>query len=211
MQDGMIETPHTVESAANGLREDARHRLCALTRQVRPIDELVRFVAGPEDQIVPDLARKLPGRGVWVTGTKAQLAMAIKAKAFERSLKRPVGVPEGLLDQIDALLAKRALEALSLSNKAGALVLGFEKLREALRAGRIVSLVHASDAARDGVDKLDGLLEHSGAPTSIVCFSNSQLSLALGRPNVVHAGLIDAPASLNFIEQTGRLLRYRSG
>ena len=194
--------------------QDPRHRLCAVTRTARPIAELIRFVEGPGGAIVPDLRHKLPGRGVWVTAGRSSLVAAVGGKAFARSLKHPVTVDAQLPALVDKLLMKLALDALSFVNKAGALTLGFERVLEAINGSKTIALVHASDAAADGLRKLDGrhknLAPEGSELKSISCFSNEQLSLALGRPNVVHAALFEAPASRNFIEQTGRLLRFRS-
>lgn len=194
--------------------EDPRHRLCAVARAPKPIDELIRFVEGPDAAIVPDLRNKLPGRGVWVTAGRTSLAEAVRAKAFQRSLKHPVSVDAALPELVDQLLQKLALDALSFVNKAGALILGFERVLEAVDGGKAIALVHASDAAADGLRKLDGRSKAAARDgselKSIVCFNNEQLSLALGRPNVVHAALLPAPASRNFIAQTERLQRFRS-
>lgn len=184
--------------------EDARHRLCAVTRERKAIEDLIRFVADPAGQVVPDLLHKLPGRGVWVSLSKAKVAEAIRTKAFSRGLKRPVEADATLADLIEAQLEHQALQALSIANKAGALILGFERVLAAVEKNDGVTLIHASDAGADGVAKL-----RSQRP-SVTLFSGVQLSLALGRPNVVHGALIDAPATANFIERTVRLTRYRS-
>jgi uncharacterized protein len=195
--------------------EDPRHRLCAVTRLPRPTGELIRFVEGPDGAIVPDLRCKLPGRGVWVTADRQSVEAALKTRAFQRSLKHPVTVDPALCDLIDRLLQKLSLDALSFANKAGAIVFGFDRVGETIDAGRVLVLVHAKDAAAGGVGKLEGRFfaakAQKPAAPSIDCYSNEQLSLALGRPNVVHAALFDAPAARNFIEQTERLLRFRFG
>lgn len=202
-------------TAADEACDDPRHRLCAATRLPRPAADLIRFVEGPDGDIVPDLRQRLPGRGVWVTADRAHLEAAIKSNAFQRSLKHPVRADAGLAELVDRLLLKLALDALSFTNKAGALVLGFERVQDAVSGSKAIAIVHASDAAADGVRKLGGrgktATGDTSAPKTIDCFSNEQLSLALGRPNVVHAALFEAPAARNFIEQTGRLLRFRSG
>ena len=194
--------------------EDARHRLCAVTRERLPITDMIRFVVGPEEWIVPDIRNKLPGRGLWITASKSKVADAIRTKAFQRGLKRQLNVDAELPTLLESLLQKQAIDALSFANKAGGLILGFERLSEAIGAGKINWLVHACDAGTDGVAKLEAKLKAVAGQGNwlpgVVCFSNAQLSLALGRPNVVHAGIIDTPASRNFIEQTGRLQRYRS-
>lgn len=211
----MIEKATEDEIEVEVVCDDPRHRLCVVRRKPLPIEELIRFVVGPDGAIVPDIRNKLPGRGVWVTADQTAVAEALKTKAFQRSLKKPVRVDAGLPDLIGKLLEKRALEALSFVNKSGELILGFERVLETIGAGKALQIMHGSDAGADGSRKLDGkraaMAGDTAVTPSIVCFSIDQLSLALGRPNVVHAAFLDGPASRNFIEQTGRLTRYRSG
>ncbi len=138
----------------DGVLPEGSLRLCAATRVERSPDDLIRFVAGPEG-IVPDLARRLPGRGVWVTADRESVAKAVKSKAFARSLKAPVAVADDLAARVDGLLERRAAEALSLANKAGSVVTGFEKIDRRLVSGDITALVHGSDAADGGREKLD--------------------------------------------------------
>jgi predicted RNA-binding protein YlxR (DUF448 family) len=191
-------------------------RLCAVSRAERPVDDLIRFVAAPDGRITPDLGRKLPGRGVWVTADRASVEAAIKARAFARSLKRAVTVAPELAQDIEDLLTKRAVDALSLANKAGAVLAGFDKVREALDSGTIDLLVHGSDAASDGREKLDRKFQAvQGARSQNAEFSAdltiAQLSLAMGRSNVVHAALIYGGVTDRFKIAAGRLRRYRSG
>jgi uncharacterized protein len=199
--------------------EDARHRLCAVTRERLHIDAMIRFVAGPDGKVVPDLRCKLPGRGIWVTLAKTKVADAIARKAFGRGLKKPVEADPALPELIEHLLQKQALDALSFANKAGCLILGFERVVMTITDRKAYRLLHASDAGADGTSKLaakqrtaltNGPDAAASPPPSIDCFSNLQLSLALAKPNVVHGALIDAPAARNFVEQTERLLRYGS-
>src|ERR1700676_3328207 len=88
-------------------------RLCAATRTVRPVADLIRFVIGPDGEAVPDLKRKLPGRGVWVTATQDVLGDAIKRKALARGFKREVRLPPDLISRTERLLERAALEALA--------------------------------------------------------------------------------------------------
>ena len=191
-------------------------RLCAATRTERAPEELIRFVAAPDGSIVADLSRRLPGRGVWVTADKAAVAAAVKSKAFARSLKRPVDVPEDLPQRVEALLVKRAIEALALANKAGLVTLGFAQVEGLIAKGEAAALVHGSDAAAGGREKLDRKLDavarSLGRSTAIIdALSIEQMSLAMGRLNVVHAALKAGGASERFLNEAGRLARYRLG
>jgi len=197
---------------------DASRRQCAATRTERSISQLIRFVAGPDDQAVPDLACKLPGRGVWVTADRASILLAIKSRAFSRSLKRQIGIPDDLPDRIEQLLVKRAIEALSLANKAGEVITGFDKVAALIERGRATFLVHGRGAAAGGIEKLDRKMNtafaaapgHSG---SIIadCLTVDQLSLAMGRSNVVHAALTGGGAAKRFAGEASRLVAYRNG
>ena len=191
-------------------------RQCAATRRLRNTSELIRFVAGPDGTIVPDLAGNLPGRGVWVSADQASVAAAIASKAFSRSLKSPVSVDPGLPAQVEKLLLKRALAALSLANKAGLVVAGFDQVNAAIERGKLAAVLHGQDAAAGGCAKLDRKFEHvaaaAGKPASIVaCLTIEQMSLAMGRSNVVHAGLIHGGATTRLLAETERLSRYRTG
>jgi hypothetical protein len=190
-------------------------RTCIATRVQRPPEELIRFVAAPDGTITPDLGRTLPGRGTWVTCEKSAVAAAVKSKAFARSLRRQIRVPDDLLELVERLLVRRALAALSLANKAGLVTTGYAKVEAAAGRGKVVALVHASDASADGVRKLDRLFSavcrDQDRPAEIVrSLTNEQLSLAIGRPNVVHAGLERGGATSTFLIEAQRLARFRS-
>ena len=191
-------------------------RRCIVTRSELPPDDLIRFVADPSGLIVPDIARKLPGRGVWVTGQRSAVEAAIKAGAFAKSLKRQVKVSPDLPEVIDALFVKRLLNAVSLANKAGLVHTGAEKVEKLLDGGRAVALLHGSDGTAEGRRKLDrkftAIQRDKGQSTPIVDWLTiEELSLAMGRSNVVHAGLIQGGATKRLLSEAGRLRRYRSG
>lgn len=197
-------------------RGEGSLRLCVATRQERAPDELIRFVAGPNGILVPDLARRLPGRGVWVTAEKAAVVAAIKAKAFARSLKRPVQVPEDLAERVERLLARRATEALALANKAGLVTTGFEKVDALIGRGEAAALLCAHDAALGGRERMQrkfGAVQAArGRPARVIdALSSEQMSLAMGRSNVVHAALTQGGAAEHFLSEAERLARYRSG
>jgi uncharacterized protein len=190
-------------------------RRCALTRAEKPIAELIRFGAGPDGIVVPDLALRLPGRGVWVDGHRASVAEAVKRNVFARSLKRTVTAPANLPDTIDALLVKRVLSALSLANKAGLVTPGFAQVDEALEGGRVAGLLHGAEAAPDGRDRLDRKYRAISLAMENPCvivteLTIDQISLAIGRSNVVHAAITSGGAATRLLDEAGRLIRFRS-
>ena len=204
----------TTVGEQDGEAEDGPLRLCAVSRALKPPEELIRFVAGPDGQVVPDLARRLPGRGVWVDGTRQAVAAAVRQKAFARSLKRPVSVPADLAEQVERLIVRRLADAFSIANKAGLLVAGFAKVEELIEDGRAAILVHAADGAADGSGKLDrkfkALRDSADDPERIVReLTGAELSLAIGRPNVIHAAAAEGGASQRLLEEARRLRRYR--
>ena len=189
-------------------------RRCAVSRTHKPPEELIRFVAGPDRVIVPDLARRLPGRGAWVDATRSAVAEAVRRKAFARSLQCHVEVPADLPAQVEQLMQRRLAEAVCLANKAGLLVAGFAKVDELIAAGRAAVLLHAVEAAADGVAKLDRKFKAlTGCPdtaaTIVRELTVAELSLAMGRPNVIHAAAAEGGASRRLIDEARRLGRYR--
>jgi predicted RNA-binding protein YlxR (DUF448 family) len=190
-------------------------RLCVVTRAVKPVDALMRFVVGPDGAVLPDLKRKLPGRGLWLTADKDTLKNAIVRKAFARGFKRDVRVAPDLADQTERLLARAALDALAIAGKSGLVASGFAKTEAAITRETIVGLLHASDAGADGVAKLAAALrrqyEDPAAIAVITALTSAQLDLALGRSNVVHAALLAGPANDTFLARFARLERFRAG
>jgi uncharacterized protein len=186
-------------------------RFCAVSREVKPVAELIRFVVGP-DGVVPDLKRKLPGRGIWITASRATVAEAVKRKVFARGFRREVRVPPDLAELTERLIERAALEALGIAGKAGQAVTGFSKVEAALGRDRAVALVHAADAGADGIAKLAGALRRADLKADIVdTFTSAQLDLALGRSNVVHAALLAGRASDTFLARARLLERFRTG
>jgi uncharacterized protein len=201
--------------------EEGTERLCAVTRRACEPELLLRFVSGPDGSVVPDLARKLPGRGVWLTATRATVLQAVRQKVFARSFKREVIASDQLADLVGDLMLRRVLEYLALANKAGLAISGFAKVDRALDKGKVHALLQASDGAEDGIRKLDQkfghVLREAGVPVagrdrrSVRFLTIEELSLAIGRTNVVHAGLLVGGTSKTFLTEAERLLRYRLG
>ena len=195
-------------SAAGG------ERFCALTRTAKPADDMIRFVVGPDGAVVPDIKRKLPGRGIWITASREALKTAVNRKLFSRSFRREVRANADLIDATERLLERAVLDSLSMAHKGHRLLAGFTKVEKALLRDRVGALLHASDAALDGVRKLDSALQRRDDAEEIPVissFSGEQLNLALGRPNVVHAALLASPESDGFLARFKRLHRFRTG
>jgi hypothetical protein len=185
-----------------------------VTRTVRPVSDLIRFVVGPAGDAVPDLKRKLPGRGVWVTATQDALSDAVKRKALARGFKRDVRLPTDLVARTGQLLERAALDALAMAGKAGLVATGFTRVEAALAQEEVIALLHAAEAAADGVRKLDAARRRrpqDGPIVTIGILTSAQLDLALGRPNVIHAALLAGPASDTFLARLRRLERFRTG
>ncbi|HLK84688.1 MAG TPA: RNA-binding protein [Xanthobacteraceae bacterium] len=189
-------------------------RLCIATREVRPVGELIRFVVGPEGAVVPDLKRRLPGRGVWITAHRRFVESAVRRRAFGRAFNADVRVSSDLPDELERLLERSALDALSIARKAGLVVLGFAKVEAAVAAAPLVALIRARDAGAESGHRLAAAFKRradDGAKGKIVeAFTSAQLDLALGRLNVVHAALLAGRASETFLARWRFLESFRA-
>jgi predicted RNA-binding protein YlxR (DUF448 family) len=202
----------------HGPRTDrsATMRMCAVSREVRPIGELIRFVVSPQGEVIPDLKRKLPGRGLWVSASRRTVAEAVRRNQFSRGFKRDVRAAPTLPADTEALLVRSATEALAIAAKAGQAVSGFSKVEGALQQGQAEALIHASDGAADGIRKLDAIVRQRGGNHGesqempiISVLTSAELDLALGRSNVIHAALLAGPASKTFLSRCQILVQYR--
>src|SRR5579864_4818209 len=131
--------------AAKVARGNKRH--CALSRTLKPVDQMIRFVVGPDGDTVPDVKRKLPGRGLWITATRACLDEAVKRNVFARAFKRNLRVAPDLAASTERLLERSTLDALAIAGKAGQVVGGFAKVEAAIGGENLLALIHACDAA----------------------------------------------------------------
>lgn len=178
-------------------------RSCIVTRTVKEKGELIRFVVGPGKQLVPDIAGKLPGRGMYVSASRLLIAEALAKKAFARAAKEQLVIPEGLLATIEAQLGRRVAEALSLARKSGQVVTGFEKVEASVHKGEVEALIHAADAGEDGVKKLAA---YRGPVFNQL--PRAVLSEVLGRENAVHAAVTHGPAAAFFIDEARRFALF---
>lgn len=184
---------------------DEPERRCIVTGEVQPKGGLIRFVAGPEGTVVPDLAEKLPGRGIWVAADRAAIRKAAAKGLFSRGARAQVKAPDGLADLVEAGLARRVVELVSLARKSGDAVAGFEKVKGWLADGRAKVLLQASDGSERGKGKL-------WTPTGgrwFGCLTASELGLSFGRDHVIHGALAAGGLTDKVILEAGRLTGLR--
>ena len=185
-----------------------RERRDLVSHQVMDESRLIRFVAGPDGQVVPDLGRKLPGRGLWVEASRASVEAAVRKNGFARAAKTRLNAPADLADTVERLLAKRCLDQLGLARREGVLISGFEKSAANLRSGKAAWLIEAADGAADGRAKMLALARHQ---TAKVCgaFTADDLSLALGLENAIHAVLLAGGRADRWTIEVERLAGFR--
>ncbi len=178
-------------------------------------DAMLRFALSPDGSVVPDVHRKLPGRGVWTRLSFATVSRAASKQAFSRAFRAKAGASASLAETVDALLERDALQSLSIANKAGLVVAGAFKVESAIEIGRVAALIQASDGAPDGAAKRANALRArlgpgAGEIARVNLFTSRQLDLALGKANVIHAALKQGAASSAFLARVERLRRYRA-
>jgi predicted RNA-binding protein YlxR (DUF448 family) len=210
------ETPQVIDrdEAAGG-----PVRRCILSGDRAARGHLVRLALSPDGEVLPDVRAKAPGRGAWIGVARAELEAAQAKGKLKGALARAfktgdIRIPADLGERIAAQLQRGALDRLGLELKAGNVVIGGERIEAAARDGRLQMLLHASDAGADGSGKLaqawrvGSEREGSGLMGLTLPLTRTILSLALGRGNVVHAGLIDARAARRVSEALDRWLHF---
>ncbi len=190
------------------MKADLAERTCIVTRETHDEADLIRFVRGPDGEAVPDLARKLPGRGVWVGLSAKRVAEAVRKNLFSKGFSENTAANPELPAMVGRLLRKQALSYFSLAKKAGVAVTGFTKVEDMLMKGRARILVHAVEAAPDGCRKLDKL----AGPETVRCglFQLDELDLAFGRSNVIHAAVAAGGVAEKLITAVRRIEIYEA-
>jgi len=191
--------------------DGSRTRRCIVSGDVLPEGRLLRFARGPDGQVVPDVEAKLPGRGLWVRAERKAIEQAVSKGSFARAAGEPVKADAGLAERAEARLVERMLDHLGLGRRAGALILGFDQVERALRSSNPPAvIIEAADAALEGRRKLQAAARASGiAPFVIGSLTSAELSLALGRANVVHAALKSGRIAERLVFDGGRLNGFR--
>ncbi|HXC14532.1 MAG TPA: RNA-binding protein [Stellaceae bacterium] len=188
-------------------RETGPQRRCLVTGDIRDRAELLRFVVGPEGEIVPDVAARLPGRGLWLTPRRDIVERAVAKRLFARAARRPVAVSAVLADRVETLLAQRCIDAIGLARRAGLAVAGFERVSEAVRGGRVGALLAAIDGAAGGRRKLSAL----GRGLPLVCVLTAvEIGAAFGRERGVNASLGSGPLCRRLLGEAQKLAGFRA-
>ena len=173
---------------------------------MRPKADLIRFVVGPDGRVHPDVAERLPGRGLWTLARRDIVARAVKKRLFGRVARTAVEIDEDLDRRVEALLARRAIDLIGLARRAGLAVCGFAKVEAALSAGKGAVLIAATDGSADGRGKLRA--RASGMPL-VEVLTSAELGAAFGRDSAVHALLEAGRLAEAFQAVTGRLAGFR--
>jgi predicted RNA-binding protein YlxR (DUF448 family) len=188
-----------------------RERRCIVTKEVLPESRLVRFVIGPENEIVADLAAKLPGRGIWVGAERCIIEHAIAKNLFAKAARASIHVQSDLPAKVGSLLLKRIQDHLGLARRSGVMVFGFDNVMRALESRRKPGvLVEARDGSEDGRRKISGAARAKGLQPKVISLLDSdELSMALGRENVIHAALFQGPLADRLVLDAERLEGFR--
>lgn len=187
-----------------------RERRDIVSGAVMDESRLIRFVEGPDGAVVPDLARKLPGRGIWVESTRAAVETAVRKNHFSRSAKTKLSAATSLADQVEALLHRRLVDGLGLARRSGDLVPGFEKVQAAISHGKVAWLIEASDGADDGRRKMLQAIRRSANPPRLIgLFGSDELGLALGLDNVIHLAFLAGRGAKGWSADVDRLAGFR--
>lgn len=186
-------------------RTEGPERKCIATGEVQPKNGLIRFVVGPDGQIVPDIAGKLPGRGIWVAADRGALEKAAVKGLFARAAKQAVQVPEGLVEEVERQLAQRVVNLISLARKGGQSVTGYEKVKDWLATERAEVLIQATDGSERGKSKLS--TPYGGS--WIGWLTADELGQAFGRQSTVHAALAAGGLCKRVVEEAARLKGLR--
>ena len=183
-----VDFEDALDNGPDAKADSSPFRMCLASREKLPASQMVRFVLDPNGQVTPDVAGKLPGRGVWVRSDREALASLISAKGgFSRGFKKQVSVSDGLVDQVDQLLLQKCISVLGLAKRSSALILGYDQVRNELLKRRPGWLLEAQDGAADGRRRVLGLAVAQYERVRVaMALSSSELGAAVGRDQVIH-------------------------
>ena len=186
--------------------ETGANRRCIATGCTGPAEAMVRFVAGPDGAIVPDVDNRLPGRGLWLSASRDMLETAASKRLFAKAARTNVTVPAELADTVADLLRRRCLNHLGLARRAGLVAAGAEKARSQIASGRTAALLEAADGSPAERLRLTSLAP--GVPV-VEDFTSAELGGALGRDAVVHVALANGALTERLLADAGRYRGFR--
>ena len=184
-------------------------RTCIVTGEELPPERMIRFVVGPDGEVVPDLARKLPGRGMWVKAERAAVEQAVERKLFSKAAKAPVKAGADLVDRIERLLLEGVLADIGRARRAGRAVAGFVKVEQAIGRHQAGLLIVACEADGDGLSKLQAKVEGAGLAIERLADAEA-LGGVFGRDQAVYVAVSRDNAGGQFIRRiAGGAARWR--
>jgi predicted RNA-binding protein YlxR (DUF448 family) len=197
VQLAVTQEPTTLPAQAQSLRR------CIVTGQSQPPQRMIRFVVSPDGMLTPDIERRLPGRGMWVTAERALIEQAVARKAFSRAARRDVTVPADLAERLELLVLQRALDTLSLARRAGQAVAGLEKVKRA----QVGLMLLARDAGKDAQGRVRAL---AGDAPVLRGFAAAELGSAFGRDEAVFVAVSAGRLAQRLTVEAARLEGLRA-
>jgi hypothetical protein len=195
------------DEVAEMLPERGPQRRCLASGEVLPKERLLRFVVGPEGELLPDPTNRLPGRGLWLRPERAIIERAVTRRLFAKAAKTPVRVPDDLIERLLSQEKRRLVDLLGLARRAGLTVAGFEKVRAALAEGQVRLLFEAQDGAADGREKLLQLARHTAPELRVArLLDAATLGQAIGREPVVHLALLSGGLTERLVQALDRIV-----
>ena len=192
----------------NKKKEDQPLRRCIVSSEELPKDKMIRFVVGPDHQVVADIEARLPGRGFWLSARRDVINTACDKNRFAKAARAKIKVPSDLADRVEGLLARRCLDLIGLARRAGQAVSGFEKVETWLKSGKPAGvLLAAVDGAEDGRAKVRSW---AGKSPVIVALTGDELGQAFARERAVHVILAPGQLSNKLLVNAGRLEGLRN-
>lgn len=196
--------------APRTLAEASRSRRDIVSGETMPEARLIRFVAGPDGTVVPDLGRNLPGRGFWTEATRTAVETAARKGLFSRAAKTRLSASPELADLVESLVARRCLDRLGLARRAGALTWGYDKAAAAITSGRAAWIIEASDGATEGRRKLLKIARNQSPPPRVCgAFTSEELGLASGLGHVIHLVFLAGRWAERWTEEVERVAGFR--
>ncbi len=172
------------------MAKELETRKCVASGKITDKSELLRFVVLKDGRMVPDFNKKLNGRGFYISNSKAMLEGLVIKHSFNKVLHKKVILAEDMPQIVENILAKKGLDALNLARKSGDLILGFEKVKEAIVKGKTAFVIEATDAGADGKQKIAELSENL---EKFMLYDTQSLSTAFNRDNTVYLAVKKGP------------------